>query len=56
MEMRAILALVILLASASAATAQTTELKKSGARILGAVFTELEKTTIRTLFGTEVER
>ncbi len=54
--MRAIFALVILLASASGALAQSTELKKSGARILGAVFTELEKTTIRTLFGAEVER
>ena len=53
--MRAILALVILLASASGAMAQSTELKKSGARILGAVFTEMEKTTIRTLFGAEVE-
>ncbi|MBT4116852.1 MAG: hypothetical protein HOE84_10540 [Rhodospirillaceae bacterium] len=56
MDMRAILALVIFLASASGAMAQSTEIKKSGARILGAVFTELEKTTIRSLFGTEVER
>ena len=54
--MRTVLALVIFLAGASGALAQSTELKKSGARILGVVFSELEKQTIRTLFGSETER
>jgi hypothetical protein len=56
MDMRTVLALVIFLAGASGALAQSTELKKSGARILGVVFSELEKQTIRTLFGSETER
>ena len=46
--MRTVLALVIFLAGASGALAQSTELKKSGARILGVVFSELEGTSKNT--------